>query len=55
LTPDGIYRSPTIPGFWLRESWLWNLPPVMDALLEIGGLPFAQSLLDEMRNRGVVP
>jgi Uma2 family endonuclease len=55
LTPDGIYRSPTIPGFWLRVSWLWSLPPVLDALLEIGGLSCAQSMIDQMRKLGLLP
>jgi Uma2 family endonuclease len=24
---DGIYRSKTIAGFWLRVEWLWQTPP----------------------------
>lgn len=26
-TPDGIYRSAVLPGFWLRVEWLWQEPP----------------------------
>ena len=35
---DGIYRSATVPGFWLRMAWLWQepLPPVLDVLRELG-------------------
>lgn len=35
--PQGIYRSQTIPGFWLRLDWLWQepLPPVLDVLHEL--------------------
>jgi len=34
VSPDaeGIYRSETTPGFWLRVDWLWQPPPVLDAL-----------------------
>lgn len=38
VLPDanGIYHSPILPGFWLRLSWLWRLPPVVDTLRELG-------------------
>ena len=38
---EGVYRSGTIPGFWLRVEWLWQekLPAVLDVLREIGVLP----------------
>lgn len=32
----GIYRSEVIQGFWIKVAWLWNLPPVMDVLKELG-------------------
>ena len=34
VSPDaeGIHRSETLPGFWLRVDWLWQPPPVLDAL-----------------------
>ncbi|HEY3281721.1 MAG TPA: Uma2 family endonuclease [Armatimonadota bacterium] len=33
---DGIYRSSVLPGFWLREEWLWQepLPKVPEVLKE---------------------
>jgi Uma2 family endonuclease len=55
IAPDGIYRSVMIPGFWLRIGWLWKLPPVKTALIEIGGQQYAQSLLDELRRAGLLP
>jgi Uma2 family endonuclease len=30
------YHSAILPGFWLRVSWLWHLPPVMETLRELG-------------------
>ncbi len=33
---EGIYRSRTIEGFWLREGWLWKPPRVLDVLRELG-------------------
>jgi Uma2 family endonuclease len=38
VTPDadGIYRSRVLEGFWLRVAWLWQPPPVWDALRELG-------------------
>ncbi len=32
----GIYRSEIINGFWIKVEWLWNLPPVLDVLKELG-------------------
>ena len=55
LTPDGIYRSPTIPGFWLRASWLWHLPPVEDANWEIGGQHYKRALIERLRKEGDLP
>jgi Uma2 family endonuclease len=35
---DGIYRSATLPGFWLRVEWLWaEQPDVLRALAEVIG------------------
>jgi Uma2 family endonuclease len=41
---EGMYRSEAVAGFWLRVEWLWQepLPPVEDALLEIGGAAYAR-------------
>ncbi len=36
LQSGNIFRSETIPGFWLRVAWLWNLPKKVDALRELG-------------------
>ncbi len=30
-----VYRSRAIPGLWLRVQWLWEIPPILDALREI--------------------
>lgn len=32
----GVYRSRALPGFWLSTAWLWERPPVLTALREIG-------------------
>lgn len=38
--PDnqGIYRSAVVPGFWLKEEWLWRdpLPKALAVLHELG-------------------
>jgi Uma2 family endonuclease len=36
---DGIYRSPTLPGFWLNPDWLWQdpLPSSLRLLAQITG------------------
>lgn len=38
---DGIYRSKTIPGFWLNVNWLWaeELPDPQLTFAEIAGFP----------------
>lgn len=28
----GVYRSRVLEGFWLRADWLWQTPPVLEAL-----------------------
>lgn len=35
---EGEYRSPILPGFWLRTEWLWQrpLPPVLTVMRELG-------------------
>ncbi len=37
ISPDaeGVYRSRTLPGFWLRVSWLWQRPPVLSVLRDL--------------------
>ncbi len=38
-TPDGIYHSPVVAGFWLRLAWLWEeTPDPLAALAEVVGL-----------------
>lgn len=35
-TPDGIFRSNIIPGFFIRLAWLWQTPsPTLEALHEL--------------------
>ncbi|MBM4458431.1 MAG: Uma2 family endonuclease [Chloroflexi bacterium] len=55
--PDGVYRSASLPGFWLKVGWLWQdpLPPVEDVLLEVGGEAYAQWLIERLRDRGYWP
>jgi Uma2 family endonuclease len=37
-TPDGIYRSTVVAGFWLRLAWLWEeTPDPLAALAEVVG------------------
>lgn len=31
----GVYRSQAVAGFWLRVSWVWQPPTVLDALREL--------------------
>ena len=54
---EGVYRSEVLPGFWLRVEWLWQdpLPPVDEALLEVGGEAYAQRVLERLRRRGFLP
>ncbi|MCS7219906.1 MAG: Uma2 family endonuclease [Anaerolineae bacterium] len=51
---EGIYRSASLPGFWIRVSWLWQnpLPMVEDVLLEIGGEAYARRWIERLRKRG---
>ena len=35
-TPDGIFRSQVVPGFFIRLAWLWQTPsPTLEALREL--------------------
>lgn len=58
VPPDanGIYHSRVVPGFWLREAWLWqeSLPNVEDALLEIDPDVYGQHMLDKLRRHGII-
>lgn len=46
LTPEGVYRSAIVPGFWLNVNWLWGeeLPDPLTTFAEIAGFS------DEMKN-----
>jgi Uma2 family endonuclease len=35
-TSEGIFRSVSINGFWLRVEWLWALPAKLEVLRELG-------------------
>src|SRR5258706_367287 len=36
---DGVYHSSVLPGFWLREDWLWvDKPDPLAALAEVVGV-----------------
>lgn len=36
-TSDGIFRSTVLPGFFIRDSWLWQeRPQTLEALRELG-------------------
>jgi Uma2 family endonuclease len=54
---QGIYRSEAVSGFWLQVEWLWQepLPPVEDALLEIGGEAYARRWIARLREHGFLP
>jgi len=34
----GVYRSQTVPGFWIKATWLWQdpLPKVLAVLRRLG-------------------
>jgi Uma2 family endonuclease len=32
---DGVYRTPILPGFWLRVAWLWSPPAPLTVLREL--------------------
>ena len=33
---DGRYACASVPGFWIREEWLWSRPPVRDVETALG-------------------
>lgn len=35
-TPDDVFRSEVLPGFFLRVEWLWSIPKVRDAEAALG-------------------
>jgi Uma2 family endonuclease len=37
ITPDGVYRSQILPGFWLKVEWMWQepLPKLLPTLEQI--------------------
>jgi Uma2 family endonuclease len=35
-TPDGVFRSAVLQGFWLRVAWLWERPTLREAEAELG-------------------
>ena len=37
-SPEGVYHSAVIAGLWLRVEWLWQRPPVLRVLKELGVL-----------------
>jgi Uma2 family endonuclease len=49
---DGVYRSRSLPGFWLRVDWLWQdpLPDVARVLFTIDRSAYTR-YLDEQANR----
>lgn len=51
---DEVYHSRALPGFWLREEWLWQepLPDVVRTLLEIDGEAYAAYLREQLRQAG---
>jgi Uma2 family endonuclease len=59
VVPDaeGIYRSASLPGFWLRVTWLWQdpLPATEDVLLEVGGEAYARHWIERLRQCGFLP
>jgi len=47
---DGVVRSSVLPGFWLREAWLWDeTPDEWAALVEVIG---PERMLTAIRERG---
>jgi hypothetical protein len=58
VMPDagGIYRSRTLPGFWLDVNWLKQepLPAVEDVLLDVSGAEYAAQLIEKLRRRGLL-
>lgn len=69
LDSAGKYHSRALPGFWLKEAWLWQepLPDLEQVLKEIegvnyfrrqlktGGANYVQQLIEELREQGFLP
>ena len=51
---DGRIHSTVLPGFWLREEWLWQtpFPHVADLLHEIIGEAYNQRMSDHLLETG---
>lgn len=33
---DGVYRSAMVEGFFVRVAWFWKIPPLCEALADLG-------------------
>jgi Uma2 family endonuclease len=57
VLPDaqGIYRSASLPAFWLEVGWLWQdpLPDEQDVLLAVIGKPYADRLRQRIARQGL--
>lgn len=47
--PEGIYRSVVLPGFWLKEQWLWDDEP--NALAALGAIVGPERLLAALQSQ----
>ncbi|MBI4768845.1 MAG: Uma2 family endonuclease [Chloroflexi bacterium] len=45
----GVYPSRTLPGFWMKVNWLWEMPDALLAFAEIAG--FSEQVMEELRER----
>lgn len=54
---NGKYYSAVLPDFWLRVDWLWQnpLPTVNKTLLAISGGAYANYLLEDLKQEGLLP
>ena len=46
---DDIYRSAVLPGFWLRQAWLWEESP--DVLRAVAELIGPEQMAEALRSR----
>ncbi|MFC1464697.1 MAG: Uma2 family endonuclease [Candidatus Brachytrichaceae bacterium NZ_4S206] len=44
---DGVYRSATLPGFWLKADWLWEENP--DAPAALAAIVGAERLIEAIK------
>lgn len=53
---EGKYYSRELKNFWLRPDWFWQqqLPNVQKTLLEIGGNTYAQYLIGQLKQQGLL-